>query len=186
MSYPDDNPKTAVGATKVPLHLVPPVASHYLALAFKDGASKYGPYNWREHRVSASVYYGAARRHLDAWWDGEDVSRDALVHHLGHVMACCAILLDAMSVDKLNDDRPLPGAAGELQARYALDGVSASVVSRAEQPDADVAELPPHVAELLDRCDEDAPTSHLKAGEAHEHDRDAYERATAAQRDTGE
>lgn len=34
--------------------------------------------------------------------------------------------------------------------------------------------------------DEDAPTAHLKAGEAHEHDREAYERATAAQRDTGE
>jgi hypothetical protein len=179
VSYPDDNPKTAVGATKVPLHLVPPVASHYLALAFKDGASKYGPYNWREHRVSASVYYGAIRRHADAWWDGEDVSRDALVHHLGHVMACCAILLDAMSVGKLNDDRPLPGAAGELQARYALDGVSASVVSLAEQPAAGVAEL-------LDRCDEDAPTAHLKAGEAHEHDRDAYAKATAAQPETGD
>lgn len=119
MSYPDDNPKTAVGSTKVPLHLVPPVASHYMALAFGDGAKKYGPYNWREHKVSASVYFGAARRHLDAWWDGEDVSRDALVHHLGHVMACCAILLDAMSVDKLNDDRPLKGASADLQAGFA-------------------------------------------------------------------
>lgn len=117
--YPDDNPKTAVGASKVPLHLVPPAASHYTALAFKDGATKYGPYNWREHTVSASVYYGAARRHLDAWWDGEDVSRDALVHHLGHVMACCAILLDAMSIGKLNDDRPTPGAAPDLQAEFA-------------------------------------------------------------------
>lgn len=120
MSYPDDNPKTAVGATKVPLHLVPPVASHYLALAFKDGAAKYGPYNWREHRVSASVYYGAARRHLDAWWDGEDESPDALVHHLGHVMACCAIVLDAMTVGKLNDDRPSPGATPRLQSVYCI------------------------------------------------------------------
>lgn len=47
-------------------------------------------------------------------------------------------------------------------------------------------ELPPHVEALIERCDEDAPTAHLKAGEAHEHDREAYERATAAQRDTGE
>ena len=119
MSYPDDNPKTAVGATKVPLHLVPPVAAHYMALAFKDGAAKYGPYNWREHKVSASVYYGAMKRHQDAWWDGEDVSHDALVHHLGHVMACCAILLDAMAVGKLNDDRPPPGGAPRLQAEFA-------------------------------------------------------------------
>ena len=47
-------------------------------------------------------------------------------------------------------------------------------------------ELPPHVAELLDRCDEDAPTAHLKAGEAHEHDREAYAKATAAQPETGD
>lgn len=120
MSYPDDNPKTAIGAIKVPLHLVPPVTSHFAALAFKDGAAKYGPYNWREHQVSASVYYAAMRRHADAWWDGEDRSRDAFVHHLGHVIACCAILLDAMTVGKLNDDRPPPGATAQLQADYGL------------------------------------------------------------------
>ena len=120
MSYPDDNPKTAIGSTKVPLHLVPPSAKHFLALAFKDGAEKYGPYNWREHKVSASIYYAAAQRHIDAWWDGEDLSSDAKVHHLGHAMACMAILLDAMTVDKLNDDRPLAGAASSLQAAFGL------------------------------------------------------------------
>lgn len=117
--YPDGNPKTAAGSLKVPLHLVPPSATHYLALAFKDGAAKYGPYNWREKGVSATVYYAAALRHLGAWFDGEDMSRDALVHHLGHVMACCAIVLDAASVGKLNDDRPPHGAAADLQSGYA-------------------------------------------------------------------
>lgn len=117
-AYPDGNPKTAIGATKVPLHLVPPSATHYTALAFKDGAAKYGPYNWREKGVSASVYYAAAKRHIDAWWDGEDLSPDALVHHLGHVMACCAIVLDAMSIGKLNDDRPPKGAASALQQDF--------------------------------------------------------------------
>jgi hypothetical protein len=97
-----------------------------MALAFKDGAVKYGPYNWREHMVSASVYYGAARRHLDSWWDGEDVSADALVHHLGHVMACCAILLDALTVGKLNDDRPIKGAVAALQAQYAAPAQQAA------------------------------------------------------------
>jgi hypothetical protein len=117
--YPDGNPKTAQGALKVPLHLVPPSAVHFLALAFKDGAAKYGPYNWREKGVSASVYVGAAQRHLAAFWDGEDLSADAQVHHLAHVMACCAIVLDAMTVGKLNDDRPPAGAAAVLQAHYA-------------------------------------------------------------------
>lgn len=117
--YPDGNPKTAAGATKVPLHLVPPSAIHYLALAFEDGARKYGPYNWRDAGVSVSVYVSAAMRHLGSLWDGEDLSPDAKVHHAAHVMACMAIILDAASVGKLNDDRPTKGASPELQARFA-------------------------------------------------------------------
>lgn len=185
MSYPDDNPKTAVGASKVPLHLVPPVAAHYMALAFKDGAAKYGPYNWREHTVSASVYYGAMRRHMDAWWDGENLSQDALVHHLGHVMACCAIVLDAMTIGKLNDDRPSPGATPRLQSVYGITQAQASdLVSMG--PLTVEFEADPVLQALIERADEDAPTAYLKAGEAHEHDRVAYDRATAAQRDTGD
>jgi hypothetical protein len=118
-AYPDDNPKTVVGAQKVPLHLIPPAAKHYLAEAMGDGAKKYGPFNWREHRVTASTYIGAAQRHIDAWWDGEDVSADALVHHLGHAMACMAIILDALTIGKLNDDRPEKGAAPRLQSDFA-------------------------------------------------------------------
>lgn len=118
-SYPDDNPKTVIGVTKVPLWLVPPSAKHFLAEAFADGAKKYGPYNWREKTVSASVYVSAAQRHLDEWLDGEDRSRDATVEHLGHVMACCAIVLDAMTVGKLNDDRPPKGAATDLHEKFA-------------------------------------------------------------------
>lgn len=118
-SYPDDNPKTSIGATKVPLHLVPPSAKHYLALAFKDGAAKYGPYNWREKKVSMSVYYAAAMRHMDALWDGEDLSEDAKVHHAAHAMACMAIIVDAMSIGMLNDDRPFKGAVPRLQKEYA-------------------------------------------------------------------
>lgn len=119
MELPDNNPKSAVGIKKIPLHLVPPSANHYLAEAFADGARKYGPFNFRDASVAASVYYAAARRHMDAWWDGEDVSKDAGVHHLAHAMACFAIVLDAMTVDKLVDDRPTAGATPRLQEEYA-------------------------------------------------------------------
>jgi hypothetical protein len=118
-SYPDDNPKAAIGATKVPLHLVPPSATHYLALALEDGARKYGPFNWRETGISASTYIAACKRHLDAWADGEDLAQDSGVHHLAHAMACLALPLDAASVGKLIDDRPPAGAAARLQADYA-------------------------------------------------------------------
>lgn len=105
----DTNPKDLVGLTKLPLRLVPPVAMARMAEALENGASKYGPHNWREFGVSASVYYEAALRHLFAWADGEDEAPDSRVHHLAHAMACLAIMFDAMEIGKLNDDRPVPG-----------------------------------------------------------------------------
>lgn len=116
--YPDNNPKTAIGSSKVPLHLVPPSATHYLALALADGARKYGPYNWRDAAISVSVYKSAAQRHLDAFWDGEDCAQDSGLHHIAHAMACMALILDALTIGRLQDDRPTKGAAARLQAEY--------------------------------------------------------------------
>lgn len=113
--YPDNNPKTAVGAKKIPLELVPPSAVHALAEAFSDGAKKYGPYNWREKTISSSIYYGAALRHLQAWWDGEDCAEDSGLPHLYHALACIAMVIDGKSVGKLNDNRPPKGAAASIQ-----------------------------------------------------------------------
>ena len=117
--YPDGNPKTAIGAAKLPLDLVPPTAVQHLAAAFKDGGVKYGPFNWREQQVSSTVYYAAALRHLFAWFDGEDFAQDSGVHHLAHAMACMAIVLDAESVGMLNDNRPTAGKAADMQKEFA-------------------------------------------------------------------
>src|SRR5690606_26871442 len=76
-----------------------------LGFAMEDGETKYGLFNWREKNVSSTVYYDAALRHLMAWWDGEEFAEDSGVYHLGHVMACCAILLDAAGNGNLNDNR---------------------------------------------------------------------------------
>lgn len=114
-SYPDNNPKTAVGAKKIPLEYVPPSAIHSLARAFADGARKYGPFNWREKTISSTVYYGAALRHLMAWYDGEDNASDSSLSHLDHALACIAMIIDGASVGKLNDNRPPKGAAGRMQ-----------------------------------------------------------------------
>ena len=107
--YPDGNPKTAIGMTKPPLSVVPPVAMFHLGQAMQDGERKYGLMNWREHSVSSSVYYNAAMRHIMSWWDGQEKAHDSGVHHLAHAMACMAIILDAQSLGQLNDDRPLVG-----------------------------------------------------------------------------
>jgi Domain of unknown function (DUF5664) len=113
--YPDNNPKTEFGMKKLPLELVPPSAMHALAEAFNDGARKYNAYNWREKSISSSVYYGAALRHLTAWWDGEDSAEDSGLNHLHHALACIAMLIDGKSVNKLNDNRPPKGAASNMQ-----------------------------------------------------------------------
>jgi len=118
-AYPDDNPKTVLGLQKPGIGAVPPIAILQLGLAMADGKRKYGLTNWREKTVSASVYYEAMFRHMAAWYDGEDIAEDSLVHHLGHVMACCAILLDAASLGKLNDDRPsVPGMTSQFVKDY--------------------------------------------------------------------
>lgn len=111
-----NNPKDRVGMKKPPLDLVPPSALIHMAMAMKNGALKYGPYNYRDEKVSARTYIAAAMRHLGQWLDREENAADSGVHHLGHAAACCAILLDAQSIDSLVDDRPKPGKASQLIA----------------------------------------------------------------------
>lgn len=116
-----ENPKELFGQTKPQLHLVPPAFSIYTATAFRDGAKKYGPYNWRENAVIASTYVSAAKRHLDSWWDGEQFAEDSGVHHLAHAAACLAIIIDCIETGNLKDDRPLPGNAAALIKRLTVD-----------------------------------------------------------------
>lgn len=108
-TYADGNPKAAQGAKKYSLRYLPLPANIVVNRALEDGAGKYGPANWRETGVAASVYIDAAKRHLDQWYDGgQELALDSLVHNLGHAMACLAIIVDAQHNDKLIDDRPLP------------------------------------------------------------------------------
>lgn len=102
----DTNPKTAIGDTKVPLALCSPIASAHWALAQYVGMRKYQAWNWRVAGVRGSTYISAIKRHLDAYVSGEELDPADGSHHLGNIMACAAILLDAQAAGKLNDDRP--------------------------------------------------------------------------------
>jgi len=103
------NPKDLIGSDKIPLHLFPETAIVYGAMAFLDGALKYGRTNWRAAGVRASIYYDAAKRHLAKWFEGEEIDEDSGLPHLAHAIACIAILIDASESDKLKDDRMYPG-----------------------------------------------------------------------------
>lgn len=100
------NPKDLIGATKVSISKFPMVALLHGSHALMNGAVKYGPYNWRAKDVIASIYVDAAMRHLAAWFEGEELADDSGVHHLGHAIACLAIVLDAQEGKTLIDDRP--------------------------------------------------------------------------------
>jgi hypothetical protein len=105
-NWKETNPKDAIGTGKLPMHLIPRTAKAALALAFAEGAMKYGKFNWRVAGVRSSIYLDAIERHLDKFVDGEWSDEETMVPHLASVMACCAIILDADANDKLTDDRP--------------------------------------------------------------------------------
>ena len=106
MTTKDTNPKDGVGSMKVPMHLLSPVAKAHWALAQFVGMRKYQAWNWRYAGVKTSVYLAAMERHMEAFKGGEDYDPVDGTHHLGNVMACAAILLDAFAASKVVDDRP--------------------------------------------------------------------------------
>lgn len=111
------NPKDAFGRQKPGISNIPPSALIHEAMAMKNGADKYGPFNWRKTTVSARVYVDAMFRHLMRYWDGEEVDPETGVHHLGHLRASAGILIDAREQKTLIDDRPAPGRASDILER---------------------------------------------------------------------
>lgn len=122
------NPKDAIGDTKVPLWLCSAIAKAHWAAGQFAGLLKYGAWNWRAAGVRASVYISAMERHTERYKNGERIDQVDGTHHLGNIMACCAILLEAEYLGKLTDDRP-PAAA--LSAVF--DEVQATMARLREQ-----------------------------------------------------
>lgn len=97
----------------------------WLTEALRNGAIKknYGIKNWRESEVCLTDYLDAAGRQLMALQGGDNIADDTLVLHAAHLMATCAIIIDASAHGTLRDDRGLPGA--EVFAR-----VQAEILAR--------------------------------------------------------
>ena len=112
------NPKDKIGALSVDFTLCPQAAYVQWALAHMDGATKYGAYNWRIEPIQARTYIAAAIRHLTDFLENEQIAPDSLVHHLGHAMSCCAILIDAEHLGTLIDDRPVKGQGSSYLNYY--------------------------------------------------------------------
>lgn len=99
------NPKGVAGGRKVGLRYVPISPLLQVAVAMKEGAEKYGAFNWRTGPpIHFSTYFDAMERHLLEWWTGSDVDKDSGLHPLVKVMATCLVVLD--SLERAVDDRP--------------------------------------------------------------------------------
>ena len=99
------NPKNEAGRAKPSLTNVPFHVLLEAAEALREGAEKYGRWNWRDNDVDASVYTDAALRHLLAWWQGEDDDPDSGISHLTKAIVNLIIIRDAQTLGSLNDDR---------------------------------------------------------------------------------
>jgi hypothetical protein len=106
------DPKKAFGDAKLPLQIVPPLATAFIALGLAEGAKKYGPWNWRSTNVEVMTYIGGVKRHLDAFIEGEDIDPDSAEGkpHLAGAIASLAILIDALEGGFAIDNRPPPNA----------------------------------------------------------------------------
>jgi hypothetical protein len=104
-SLKETNPKQSIGDTKIPLHLWPETATILGALGLLDGERKYGRANFRAMGVRASTYVDACKRHLNAWFEGEDNDPDSGLPHFSHALACLAILVDSQVIGNMTDDR---------------------------------------------------------------------------------
>jgi len=112
---PLENPKKAMGAVKAPFHATPELGLIQMENVMAGGGWKYGDYNYHDSSVDAMTYLSAMRRHILLWKDGVDydLDTDNVVgsgqNHLAHVMACCAILIEAQGTGKFIDNRPKTG-----------------------------------------------------------------------------
>lgn len=100
------NPKDSIGSTKPPTSTLPARVIALLGVAMLEGSAKYGRHNYRDAGVRASVYYDAARRHMDKWYEGEDIDPDSGLPHIVKAMASLLVLQDGIIHGNYNDDRP--------------------------------------------------------------------------------
>ena len=101
-----ENPKESVGDTKTPHHLVPPRVLKEVAWAMKEGADKYGAYNFRKAGVKFHTYYSSTRRHMDDWFEGEDIDSASGLNHVVKAIAGLCVLYDSILEENFIDDRP--------------------------------------------------------------------------------
>jgi Domain of unknown function (DUF5664) len=89
---------------KLRYDLIPPEALDELAKVLTFGAAKYADRNW-EKGMNWGRVFGAAMRHMWAWWRGEAKDPETNYSHLSHAITCIAFLLTYEKRKVGTDDR---------------------------------------------------------------------------------
>ena len=84
--------------------LVPTEAINALAEVLTAGAVKYGTHNWRKG-MDWSRVYGAAQRHMLAFWGGDDIDEESGMPHMWHALTNMAFLVSYQAMSVGRDDR---------------------------------------------------------------------------------
>ncbi len=114
------------------LELVPPDAIEGLGRVLTYGAQKYPAHNWARGMAWSRVY-GAALRHLAAFWGGEDLDAESELPHLEHALCCLAFLVTYQRRGLGDDDRfewpkaPVSAPAREICA-YCDEPLAGAIV----------------------------------------------------------
>lgn len=91
---------------KIRMELLPPYALEQIAKVFTFGSKKYDSWNYLNGEgLSYSRVYGAALRHLNAWYKGELIDSETGESHLAHA-GCCIMMLLELEKFKNKDDKP--------------------------------------------------------------------------------
>jgi len=86
------------------LELIPPEMIEGLGEVLTHGAAKYGDHNWARG-MRWSRYYGAALRHMNAFWSGQDHDTESGLLHLQHAACAVAFLIAYFQRGVGEDDR---------------------------------------------------------------------------------
>ena len=75
--------------------------------AFKAGAEKYDPWNYK-NGIDVTRTVSAAIRHIYRFLDGQNIDEETGAHHLGCARAGLAMALDTLKYHPEKDDRYKP------------------------------------------------------------------------------
>lgn len=118
---------------KTMVELIPPSLDEAVGAVLTFGAKKYAPRNW-EKGIEWSRIYGSLKRHMNAWYAGQDNDPETGMSHLWHAACNITFLIEFLKTHPELDDRPHIQNKKALEAVKPQEPVDAEFVSSVADP----------------------------------------------------